>query len=584
MQQALMRIHSNSDKFKQVTNYKLSSMIHQYFWVWIILILLFRLWLISSQNLHAIGNAGYDDLLFVKLASHIIRGEWLGPFDQLTLTKGSFYPIWIALSYPFGLPLLVMQHLLYLIASVFFVYVFRKSNIHAVFLLVLFALLAFNPSTTALPANRVTRDFFYGSETLIVFAAIFGLFFAFKNQKKTIIWCIILGFSLIPFVLTREEGVWIAPAYVFANLYLVLSSPKNKSYQEKIKRTALLCIPLVILFTGTSLIKLKNLIEYGVWINTEFQADYFKAAYGSLTRVRHDHWQRYVNVPYDVRKKIYEISPAFAELEPYLEGNLLHVWTRSGCKELNICDDYSSHFVWAFRHAVSLAGYYRSELTAKDYYTRLASEVNQACEQEKLKCYPPRKTMLPVFHEEYVSLILQEFLHMLKYVATFEDTSSLRVPKNKGTTSQLRLFEEITHYNNLIPKTITYVSGDIENESGLSITLRECKKNAMYFIAKGYQVVVPGFFVISLLCFICALEKSTRSGLSLLTTFSIIILAAFLSRLLLLSYLDLTSFHAFSLLYNMPSYILLLIFSEFSLYDTFWNNRVAPDSKNVWNN
>jgi len=192
--------------------------------------------------------------------------------------------------------------------------------------------------------------------------------------------------------------------------------------------------------------------------------------------------------------------------------------------------------------------------------------------------------MLPVFHEEYVSLILQEFLHMLKYVATFEDTSSLRVPKNKGTTSQLRLFEEITHYNNLIPKTITYVSGDIENESGLSITLRECKKNAMYFIAKGYQVVVPGFFVISLLCFICALEKSTRSGLSLLTTFSIIILAAFLSRLLLLSYLDLTSFHAFSLLYNMPSYILLLIFSEFSLYDTFWNNRVAPDSKNVWNN
>ena len=55
-------------------------------WLWTaILLTLLKLWLTNAQTFFAIGPAFHDDQLFVKLAAHIINGEWLGPYDQFTL-------------------------------------------------------------------------------------------------------------------------------------------------------------------------------------------------------------------------------------------------------------------------------------------------------------------------------------------------------------------------------------------------------------------------------------------------------------------------------------------------------------------
>ena len=60
-------------------------------WVWIVVLLtVAKLWLTSGQAIYAIGSAAHDDQLFLKLADSIVRGAWLGPYDQLTLAKGPF--------------------------------------------------------------------------------------------------------------------------------------------------------------------------------------------------------------------------------------------------------------------------------------------------------------------------------------------------------------------------------------------------------------------------------------------------------------------------------------------------------------
>jgi hypothetical protein len=59
----------------------------------------------------------HDDLLFLRLARSILDGEWLGPYEQLTLVKGPFLPLFLAASAKLGLPFLLSQEVLYLLGS-----------------------------------------------------------------------------------------------------------------------------------------------------------------------------------------------------------------------------------------------------------------------------------------------------------------------------------------------------------------------------------------------------------------------------------------------------------------------------------
>ncbi|HEX9011945.1 MAG TPA: hypothetical protein VF813_00460, partial [Anaerolineaceae bacterium] len=105
--QVIPRGKKPSGTFKGEFNHSRdSAQLDTIFWVTIIVVSLFRLWLTSSLPLLVNGNAGHDDLLFIKLASNILHGSWLGSYNQFTLIKGPFYPIFIDLSFLSGFPLL----------------------------------------------------------------------------------------------------------------------------------------------------------------------------------------------------------------------------------------------------------------------------------------------------------------------------------------------------------------------------------------------------------------------------------------------------------------------------------------------
>jgi hypothetical protein len=83
------------------------------FWVIITALILGKLWLTNAQKMCALPHNRHDDQLFIRLAASLIQGQWLGEYDNLTLAKGAFYPIWVALSFWLGVPLVLAQHLLY---------------------------------------------------------------------------------------------------------------------------------------------------------------------------------------------------------------------------------------------------------------------------------------------------------------------------------------------------------------------------------------------------------------------------------------------------------------------------------------
>jgi len=402
------------------------------------------LWLVSGQTLRALGGALHDDQLFLSLAQYIAGGHWLGPFGNLTLAKGPFYPMWIAASFILGVPLQISQYFLYIAACVVTILALRPVVPSKAALVAIYAVLLFNPAMFGV--NRVLRECVYIQLTLLLAACLIGLFVRrTRSWGSLAAWAGAAGLALGGLWLTREETIWILPSVLFivaASAFLEWRRGAARLWQ----RWLLLFSPLAILGVALALVSGINLYYYGAFIVTEVAASDWLAAYGALLRVEHDTPQRYVVVPRHVRERIYRVSPAFAELRSAIEGQLGRDWMTHGCKMMpETCGDITAGwFMWLLRDAVSGAGHYRSAPMALGYYRRLAREVNAACDAGTLRCGPPRATMMPPWRREYGPLVLRSMMAGTTQVVRFQGISAFSTLTSHGDEAELLPFRLMT--------------------------------------------------------------------------------------------------------------------------------------------
>ncbi len=387
-----------------------------------------RLWLASGQTLTAHGYAGHDDRLYLNLAQHIADGHWLGRFDNLTLVKGPFYPMWIAASFIVGVPLQLSQNLLYIAACVVTILALRPVVRSSEVLVAIYAVLVFNPAMFGI--TRILREGVYIPLTLLLAACLIGLFLRRTSSLRSLaMWAGGAGFALSGMWLARGESIWILPPVLF-----ILAAAAFWLWRSRVDRLWWRCLllvsPLAVLGAATALVSTINLFSYGIFVVTEVAGPDWLAAYGALSRVEHDPWQRYVVVPRHVRERIYRVSPAFAELQPAIEGELGRGWMSHGCKMMpETCGDITAGwFMFLLRDAASGAGYYRSAPIAVGYYRRLADEVNAACDSGTLRCGPARATMAPRWRREYGPLLLDSMVRAATQVVRFQRISAVSSP------------------------------------------------------------------------------------------------------------------------------------------------------------
>ena len=406
---------------------------------------LVKLWLVIGQPLSANGSWVHDDRLFLNHASAILSHGWLGSYNNLTLAKGPFYPIWIAMAFLSGVPLLPAQHLLYIAACAVFIIAIRPVLSRQGILLLLWAVLLFNPmSYTDQVMTRVVREGIYPALTMLVAAGAVGILARADRPLNNLWhWSTFLGLSLSAFWLTREEGVWMVPSVL---VILGFAAIRMRQAQPKRRRllVSMCVLPFCIWLIAIGTVAGINKIRYGLFTTVEFKSRDFLAAYGALSRVRHQHWKPYYPLPKETRERIYKVSPAFAELAPLLEGSLGAGWTASSCKGVSLCDDIAAGwFVWALRDAVAAAGHYASAGSAADYYRRLATEVNAACEGGQIQCGAKRASMMPPWRSEYVSPFLNTLVRGTVFLSRFEGFWVYSSP-NTGTEESLILFRDLT--------------------------------------------------------------------------------------------------------------------------------------------
>jgi len=390
------------------------------------------LWLRSAVPAMALSGATHDDFLFVRQAYYLGAGVWLGPFDNLTLAKGMGYPAFILAAFLSGLPLKLAEHVVYLAAAGITTWMVARIAGSRLLGLILFAALAFNPLLWHDQLARVIREGLYGSLSLALVAlmagATLGHHWGWRLLPYRLALFVAAGLVGGLYWLTREEGVWLAPA--LAILLAAVGLDAFGRWRSGERRAALRLTAIsaagvaaagLVAAGIVGLVAAANRATYGTFATNEFHGSAFPAAYGALSRIRHDTWRRHVVFPKDAREKAYAVSSAARELRSSLDGEHGKLWREIGCAQTQTspCPEIlSGWFMWALRDAAAGAGHYASGRDADTFYRRLADEINAACDNGSLSCLPFRATMAPPFRWHYVTDALAAVPALLRVLVT----------------------------------------------------------------------------------------------------------------------------------------------------------------------
>ncbi|MCI5149696.1 MAG: hypothetical protein D3916_09970 [Candidatus Electrothrix sp. MAN1_4] len=460
-----------------------------------LLLILSKLWLVSAHQLMA-WTAPHDDLLFIQQAHALLSGNWLGEYNQLTLIKGPFYPIFIAFCYYLNISLLTAQQLLYALASFVAVRAFSPLIKQKWLLLALFALVLLNPFSYNYPAvGRAFRLGIYPSLGLLVLSCATGLVirsWLHQTVEKLFFWSAGTGIFLAAFWNTREESVWLLPSF-FLLLIPAVFSFRGVSRSGKMILAGLYILPVLMLLGTNFTLKKINQQYYGVNATIELETQEFKSAYGGLLRIRSDKWRRFFPVVKDARKQAYKVSPTFQKVAPYLEGPLGQNWQKlCGCGDIP-----AAFFIWAFRDAVAAAGYYTDGKSALKFYEKMGDEINQGCKTGRLDCRPRFSSLVPPWHKEYNKLLLPTWLSVLKRIVQFTDFSAHTDGMlSRGSSEAIFLYKVVTH-----DKLLTSKPDILKNYPEFRKHLNKEKTRILNDIGAGYQNMIPWLFLAALIVF-----------------------------------------------------------------------------------
>jgi hypothetical protein len=549
--------------------------------IWLVLLIgvAARLWLVENQPLFAIGRAYFDDRLFLTLAKNILEGKWLGSYNSMTLVKGPFFSFWVAMTNLVHLPLLLSAQVLYSLSCLLLAYSVKPLVNNKFMIVLMFFVLLFNPASFDAGLTRATREMLYPSLTIIIIACVFGILFSTDWNAQTAGWGTGLGISLGCFWLTREEGIWILPflAIIFmAKLSLTIFHDRSLDSIAKFIK------PWLISFMGFTLIltvvNILNYFNYGIYAKTEMDARSFKSAYGALLRVTPKEVKRYVPVTEWTRRNIYKISPAFMELADYFEGPIGQVWIEqgngAGRNPSNRTEILGGWFMWAFRDAVAHAGYYNSGKYPDEYYRRLAGEINHACDTGQLECSSERTSLFPVWHWYYIKYLMPSMTGRILALVNFEGISAEAVT-SIGSPEELAFFQQLTNEEILSPNASS--NGSIRTTSTQWDKHKTSILNAILFLYKKLFPILAVYAAVAFIPLLIFWAKKREGFVQAAVLISIIILI--ITRVILLSLLDIISYQLALTSYLYPLYPLSILFvllvtaESFKLFQAIYINH-----------
>lgn len=377
----------------------------------------------------------HDDGLFMRLASEIVAGNWLGSFDQYTLMKGPGYPVFLATASVSGLPVSLLHGALQTVGIALSAYVIGRLSRQAALGWFSFVFLMLMPQPFSAEVHRVVRDQIYWSQCLIVLAAFgFGILSADLKKKGMIFWGGLGGGVLSWAWLTREEGLWLIPGIL---VVLFLGSWRAYRLEHSLVRPLTVFLAAVASFSIPLMSYMAlNKLYYGSFVSVDFKERNFKAALGALQRVDDGSSVDYLPASTTARQLAAKVSPAFAPLEKSLRhGGPLEGWMVFGCSFYpQTCGDYGGGwFLWAFRDAAALNGFYSSPASAQEGFSKIATEIEAACKDGRISCKSGLFDFLPPMSPTQLLSLPQKVIKAWQLIVTTSASPGILAPPTPAT-------------------------------------------------------------------------------------------------------------------------------------------------------
>lgn len=317
----------------------------------------------------------HDQTWFFLKAVSIAQGNWLGEtYDHYTLIKGPVYPAFLAGLSLLGINPKLGTALLYIIASIAFLFAMKLTIKSRIGLIVGFALVLGNPVTFSHFWSETLRLNLFIPLVLLFISALLALTNSVNQQqpKLPLFWTILCGISLGLALNTRAEAIWLFSG--FAPLALITIRDVFKFHRLK---------PWVfiwILLTAFPVLinqKISNL-------NKEYYGkDYATPAFGkAVAAINSLNTVNDTSVYYltpQVRDKLMQISQNTNELATQLFGE-------NRFKDTPDQYFHGSYSSWGIRSAMARNGYYSDAKTTQAAYEKIYQDIRNYCLENTDSC------------------------------------------------------------------------------------------------------------------------------------------------------------------------------------------------------
>lgn len=517
-----------------------------WFIILIVVVSLLRFFFTYKLPSYYIGGLHYDDRLMIQQMGQLLDNHYLGDYNSHTLIKGMIFPLVLFYSRLLYLRYSTFLTILYILASLYFVFALKELIKNKKILLVFYVVLLFNPVTYSgelfqrLYINSISITellFFLGSLLFVVF-----------TEKDEPIYYVILGTVSSIMLLTRNDNLWIYIVLIILILYKLYKYHLFKRFFIS-KKFYTTLIPFIVITLGFQIVSYINYKHYGVYTYNELENSAFKDAYRKVTQIKNKKKDK-VSITKNMFYQLCDQTKSFGYERKNIDYYYNHVKLKDG--EID-----NGNIIWHFRSLIYDKYHFKSGKEANDYFKKFDKELDSLFQSKKLE---KKNSSLPSVFLNIPSK--NELLHIPGYMIKAITYTSSYQNVRTFSKNELKKMEKTTYDEDNKAYNIFY-SNYRYSENMIKKNLLICE-----IIRNIYKYLTIVFSIISLIFYFKNIKKKDKLNFILHVIFFIylIILGGVV-------YTHATAFHAIRYRYLSNIYILQNIFILLNLYRWLDNKK-----------
>ena len=310
---------------------------------------------------------------------------WGNSYKQYAYSRQPTFPLFVAAARSLGIPYRLWIEMAWMLACTAAFLALRKCGLRPGLPLVAFGLILFDP-LQLIWSNRLLPDVAYSAAYLGALAGVAGGLAVRRCEELLVPWSILACVTTAFAVTVRPESVLV---YGLLGLTACIVIAQHRSAptagtRTKVRLIALVVAPLLSCLCLVQVYSFANLWRIGIYATSDLMTPGFSELYRSLLEIQPESPRLRVPIARDVREKAYAVSPSFAMLRPYLDGDRARPQFQAPCRlETGEVREYGAWMIWALRDASWRAhlddGHPFSDASEMDtYWRRCAREIREA--------------------------------------------------------------------------------------------------------------------------------------------------------------------------------------------------------------